>query len=240
MKKLILSIATLFYLGMTQTNAQVTATFKVDMSDVLTGGGTIAPVVSISGTFTTRGGDLPNWELNPMTDLGENVWAKTVTFTGPTVSTDSLLWQYSNGSDWENSETSIWSITNSEETSCMKLSGDFFNRKIMLPTDGHLIISAPYLKCHTITTDVKTILKGLQVLVGPNPTSSTLNIRFGGSAGSIIKLISVEGRVAKSIVTQQTSDFTHTIDVADLTAGIYYVTVLDGDRVYRTPVAIIN
>jgi len=77
-------------------------TFKVDLTDFLAGGGTINQIVSIAGSFTDRGGNLPNWTpaSGGMTNLGNNIWSKTVTFKGSGVTTDSLFWKYVQGSDW--------------------------------------------------------------------------------------------------------------------------------------------
>lgn len=242
MKKLVLSVAALLCLGMANVNAQVTATFGVDITDFINGGGTINQVVSIAGSFTSRGGDLADWtpSAGAMTDAGDNVWLKSISFTGSAISTDSLYWKYVKGSDWsDGDEGGSWDDNDPQTANCTKKS-DNHNRKLMLPSDGTLIIASAWAKCAAVVTDVKTTLKGLQVAVGPNPTSSTLNIRFGGSAGSVIKMTAVDGRVAKSIVTQQEGDFTHSVDVSNLNAGIYYVTVVDGSRVYRTAVSIVK
>lgn len=242
MKKLVLSVAAALALGVAGVNAQVTATFKVDMTDFINGGGTINQVVSIAGNFADRGGDIASWSppAGAMTEGADNMWSRTIAFSGANVSTDSLMWKYIKGADWgDGDEGGSWDDNDPATALCTKKS-DFHNRKLLLPQDGSLEISSKWAKCHTVTTGISTKLTGLMVTLGPNPATSELNIRFGGSAGAVITLMGVDGRVVKTITTTQTGDFTHTVNVSDLNAGMYYVTVVDGNKGYKAPVVIVK
>ncbi|HRH33685.1 MAG TPA: T9SS type A sorting domain-containing protein [Catalimonadaceae bacterium] len=240
MKKLVLSIAALLC-GAAGVNAQVTATFKVDMTDFINGGGTINQVVSLAGNFTDRGcAEIPNWTpaSGAMTDEGNNVWSRTLTFDG--TATDSLNWKYVKGADWgDGDEGASWDDTDPATITCSK-PGSNHDRKLLLPSSGNIVVSSLWAKCATITTSISEVLTGLQVSVGPNPTSSTLNIRFGGSANSLIKVLSLDGRIVKTVTTSQAGDFTHAVDVSDVPAGMYYVTVVDGKKGFKTPVVIVK
>jgi hypothetical protein len=76
--------------------------------------------------------------------------------------------------------------------------------------------------------------------MGPNPSSGSLNVRFAGSANSEIKMTDVNGRMVKSFRTASEGDNTTTLDVSDLNGGIYYVTVIDGNKGFQAPVVIVK
>ena len=241
MKKLVLSIAALLGLTVAGANAQVTATFRVDITDFINGGGTINQVVSMAGNFTDRGStDLPNWtpSAGAMTDAGDNVWIKTISFDG--TATDSLMWKYVKGSDWsDGDEGSAWNDADPATAVCTKVSENH-NRKWMIPASGDFLVASAWATCHSIATGVEPEMKGLQVFMGPNPTASTLNIRFGGSANSVINISSLEGRVVKTIKVAQAGQTDNLVNVADLTAGMYYVTVVDGNQGFQAPLVIVK
>jgi len=232
MKKIVLSVVTLLTFGALSSMAQVNATFKVDITPLLAGGGTINNVVSIAGNFTSRGGNLADWTpaQGAMTDMGNNVWSRDVTFDG--TATDSLQWKYVQGSDWpDGDEGNEWV---NPDPSCVRVT-DNNNRKILLPTAGDIIVTSGWAECQQIINSVKVEYRGLFVTVGPNPASTNLSIRFVGTTNAEVKLTDLTGRVVKSFTGQ---DVTENIDVTNLTAGLYYVTVVDGDKGYQAPVII--
>ncbi|HOY94726.1 MAG TPA: T9SS type A sorting domain-containing protein [Catalimonadaceae bacterium] len=232
MKKIVLSVVTLLTFGALSSMAQVNATFKVDITPLLAGGGTINNVVSIAGNFTSRGGNLADWTpaQGAMTDMGNNVWSRDVTFDG--TATDSLQWKYVQGSDWpDGDEGNEWV---NPDPSCVRVT-DNNNRKILLPTAGDIIVTSGWAECQQIINSVKVEYRGLFVTVGPNPASTNLSIRFVGTTNAEVKLTDLTGRVVKSFTGQEV---TENIDVTNLTAGLYYVTVVDGDKGYQAPVII--
>ena len=161
--------------------AQVNATFKVDITPLLAGGGTINNVVSIAGNFTSRGGNLADWTpaQGAMTDMGNNVWSRDVTFDG--TATDSLQWKYVQGSDWpDGDEGNEWV---NPDPSCVRVT-DNNNRKILLPTAGDIIVTSGWAECQQIINSVKVDYRGLFVTVGPNPASTNLSIRFVGTTNA--------------------------------------------------------
>lgn len=232
MKKLVLSIVSLLTFAVMGAQAQTNVTFKVDITDFLAAGGTFNSVISMAGNFTTITGDLPNWDpgSGAMTDMGNNVWSRTVVFTAP--GTDSLQWKYVQGSAWgDGDEGNEWV---NPDPSCVRTS-DNNNRKMIVPTSGDVTVTSKWAECQQILTAVKVEYRGLFVTMSPNPASSTLSIRFVGTTNAEVKMTDVNGRVVKSFKGQ---DVTENINVSDLNAGVYYVTVVDGDKGFRAPVVI--
>ena len=243
MKKLVLlAFAACAFAG---ANAQTTIEFQVDADAFVTDGGILKNgIASIAGNFTTRRGDLPDWtpSAGAMTDLGNNLFSKTVVFTAPSL-TDSLNWKYVQGSEWPDGDegddwTGVPNTAGAGPRTCT--SPDNNNRKIILPASGSWLIESAWGECATLTTSNLQLLRGLAVNMGPNPTSSTLNVRFAGSANSIIKMSSVDGRIVKTIRTAKAGDTQNAVDVSDLRGGIYYVTVVDGNKGFQAPVVIVK
>lgn len=240
MKKLVLSAMVLLGIS-AASNAQVNASFAVDITAFLNGGGTINTVVSMAGNFADRGStDLPNWtpSAGAMMDMGNNIWMKSISFDG--TATDSLMWKYVKGSDWgDGDEGSAWDDTDPATAICAKKS-DNHNRKWLLPTSGDFVIASEWAECHTILSGVKDKMTGLQVFMGPNPATSAVTIRFGGSANSVIKITALDGKVAKTITVSESGETEHRVDISDLHAGMYYVTVVDGNKGYKAPLVVVK
>ena len=51
---------------------------------------------------------------------------------------------------------------------------------------------------------------------------------------------SVDGRIVKTVKVSTSGDSQNTIDVSDLNAGVYYVTVVDGKKGFQAPVVIVK
>jgi hypothetical protein len=242
MKKSVLTAFAIMGFSFYGAMAQSSVTFKVNADDFINNGGVMVNgVVSIAGAFSDRGGDLSNWSppAGAMADLGNNVFSKTVNFSGATIATDSLQWKYVQGSDWaDGDEGNEW---NPVDASCARPS-DNNNRKVLLPTAGTWEYSSLWAQCGTLTqlSSSMKLVSGLVVEMGPNPTSGSLNVRFAGSANSEIKMTDVNGRMVKSFKTAVAGDNTTSVDVSDLKGGIYYVTVIDGNKGFQAPVVIVK
>jgi hypothetical protein len=115
---------------------QTTVIFRVDAADFIAGGGVMAGgVVSIAGNFADRGGNKPNWvpPAGSMTALANNVYTITITFTGPTVTVDSLNWKYVQGTSWANGDEGNDWTNNAPD--CKKPNNNY-DRKLKLPAAG--------------------------------------------------------------------------------------------------------
>ncbi len=230
MKKFLLSAAALVALSFGAANAQVSVTFKVDITEFLAGGGTINNVVSIAGNITTSGGDITDWTPadGAMTDMGSNMWSRTLSFDG--TATDSLNWKYVQGSAWaDGDEGNEWTTP---EPSCSRPS-DNNNRKLLLPTSGVIEYISEWAKCPSAVA-IKVKVQGIKVAMGPNPTNNSLNVSFWGSANAKINIVSMDGRTVNSYNVAEAGQSTNVIDVSSFANGLYYVTVLDGDKFFKS------
>jgi hypothetical protein len=172
-----------------------------------------------------------------MTDMGNNVFERTISFNG--TATDSLNWKYVSGGDWaDGDEGNEWL----DATPDCKRPQNNNDRKLLLPATGDWTYASKWAECGTLAVNTSNLqlVSGLVVEMGPNPTSSSLNIRFAGSANSVIKMSSVTGRVVKSITVASAGDTQNTVDVSDLNGGVYYVTVVDGNKSFQAPVVIVK
>ena len=240
MKKLILCAFAAFGFAFADSTAQTNIVFVVDADDYINDGGTLVNgVLSIAGNFTARGGNLVDWtpSAGAMEPLGDNVFTKMITFTAPS-QTDSLNWKYVSGSDWpDGDEGNEW--TTPLPAGCVIVT-DNNNRKLIVPASGSWVYASNWAQCGDLITSNLRLLSGLVVNMGPNPTNSTLNIRFAGSANSVIKMSSVDGRLVKSINVASAGDTHNAVDVSGLNAGVYYVTVVDGNKGFQAPVVIVK
>lgn len=230
MKKSLLFVALLSFA--TILHAQVTVKFTVDITNYLNGGGTISPAgVHIAGNFTSRGGDLPDWTpaAGQMTDEGDNQWTRTVNFNG--TATDSLMWKYVKGNDWSaGDEGADWGAF--LNAACVVVT-DFNNRKVLLPSSGYVEIFSEWARCQTVANKVK--IEGIRVTMGPNPASSALNLTFWGNANAQVKVVGLNGKTVYNYTVKEAGETNHTIDVSSFVNGLYYVTVVDGNKFYKAP-----
>jgi len=164
------------------SHAQVTATFKVDISNYLSSGGSINTSVGIAGNFTTSGcTELPNWlpEAGKMIYWKDSIWVRTLNFTG--TANDSLQWKYVRGNSWSSGdEGSSWPWP---EPTCMR-PAENNNRKVFIPESGNIVIGSNWATCHSITpTSPRPIISIL-----PGPTSicagDSIPIRVQGAPGA--------------------------------------------------------
>ena len=76
--------------SITMVSAQVTVTYKVDISNYLAGGATLgANGIRIGGNFTALNSPLPDWTPSAvqcgMTNTGNNIWSISVTYPSTSV-----------------------------------------------------------------------------------------------------------------------------------------------------------
>ena len=217
----------------------VVVTFAVDVTDFLNGGGSINQVVSIAGSFADRGGNLTNWSpaTGAMTPVGNNIWARTVTFHGAPISTDSLFWKYVQGADWaDGDEGNDWS----DALPDCKKPGNNNDRKILLPTSGSWIVASKWGKCPTIVNGTQSVVEIDKLDVFPNPAHDFLTIFLANNADqSSFRLISAEGKTVASGQFSLGTDGSK-LDVSRLPGGIYQLIYTGKTGVYRQKVSIIK
>jgi hypothetical protein len=224
------------------SNDSTIIAFTVDVTDFLAGGGTFNQIASIAGSFTDRGGNLPNWTpaSGPMTNLGNNIWSRTVTFKGTTVTTDSLFWKYVQGSAWaDGDEGNDWGT---DASNICKKPGDNNNRKILLPSSGSWVVFSKWGECATLISDVKsTMASDNNLEVYPNPTSSTLNIRFKDqSKAQSLRLVSADGREVIQMDLSKSEGLEQVLDVSSVPSGIYKLMVLGKNSISGKSISIVR
>jgi hypothetical protein len=79
------------------------------------------------------------------------------------------------------------------------------------------------------TVGVKESLVNMGVLINPNPTNGLLNVNFN-SAQQNIK-IELYNSIGALVLTENTVSKMNTINLSDLSTGIYFIKVLEGNEI---------
>lgn len=238
MKKLLPVICALVLAGFT-ANAQTTVTFRVDVTNFLAlGTETLNGGVYMAGNFTTSGTtDLPDWspDAGAMTDMGNNIWEKTVTFQSPI--TDSLQFKYVQGPAWsDGDEGNEW--TDPSHTCWMT---NDHNRKLLVPASGAIVYSSNWAECGTITTaGVKAHVSLKATDVFPNPTAGKLTVRTGSDAVSAVNIIGSNGQVVMSKNLSEVRNQNLNLDVSSLPVGIYNVMVVSKNAISQKQFSVVR
>jgi hypothetical protein len=93
---------------------------------------------------------------------------------------------------------------------------------------GGTIVSVTWLKALPITTDINETVAATEVSVFPNPAQNEINFAVETSNAAIIHLFDISGRMINSYSV--TSDHT-TVDISNLTNGVYSYSLIDKDNV---------
>ncbi len=250
MKKL---LALLFATALsTVAMAQVTFTVMVDVTDYVAGGATIAPNgLRVGGTFadlgaTSNGLTMANW--NPtdtgsaMTNMGNNVWSKSITFPVTAVG-QPLLFKFVNGNWGTNEGTADTSI--SADGCGVNDGGGNINRRVTI-VPVPLTVKYCWDKCFQcdgsspiITSSIRSLTQSIKPLsVYPNPFNGEMNISYENTRSSkvSVEIVNLLGQSIKSLYNGQQTAGQHEL-VWDATStsgakvpfGTYFVRqVVDG------------
>ncbi len=245
MKKLY-TLLSLLFVG-TALMAQVTVTYKVDITQWLAGGGVLAPTgMKIGGNFAENLNTSNVFDWAPdsassfLTQEGiTNVWSKSITYP----SSQSGLTQsfkFVNGTWGDNEGTAA--TTEIVTAGCGVLAGTDINRTIIIPTSN-----VTYEYCYDICTkcDGSPAVSGIsdissdRVEVGnaPNPFGDKTTITYSVAGSSKIVNLSVydmTGRKINTLVNEQKAPGVYTTDFVATDAmsnGIYFYTLTSGTDV---------
>lgn len=141
MKKLLLQLFAILLVS-TGLMAQVTVTYKVDITDYLAAGNTLgAGGIRIGGNFTDQGATnaagtaIPNWTpSNPLcalSDQGNNIWAITITYPASSVGA-TQLYKFVNN-DWGTNEGTDPANTLVSGGCAVLDGGNNTNRNLVIP-----------------------------------------------------------------------------------------------------------
>ena len=251
MKKLLtlLVAATLSTVALAQT---VTFTVMVDVTDYVTGGATIAANgLRVGGTFadlgaTSNGLTMANW--NPtdtgsaMTNMGNNVWSKSITFPATAVG-QNLFFKFVNG-NWGTNEGTADTSISADGCGVNDGSGNINRRVTIVPIP--LTVKYCWDKCFQcdgsspiITSSIRNLTQSIKPLsVYPNPFNGEMNISYENARSSkvSVEIVNLLGQSVKSLYNGQQAAGQHEL-VWDATAnggakvpfGTYFVRqVVDG------------
>jgi hypothetical protein len=252
MKKLLtlLFAAALSSVALAQTT--VTFTVMVDVTDYVAGGAVIAPNgLRVGGTFadlgaTSNGRTMLNW--NPtdsgsaMTNMGNNVWSKSITFPATAVG-QNLLFKFVNGNWGTNEGTADTSIA--ADGCGVNDGGGNINRRVTI-VPIPLTVKYCWDKCFQcdgsspiITSSIRSLTQSIKPLsVYPNPFNGEMNVSYENTRSSkvSVEIVNLLGQSVKSLYNGQQAAGQHEL-VWDATStsgakvpfGTYFVRqVVDG------------
>ena len=252
MKKLLtlLVAATMSAVAMAQTT--VTFTVMVDVTDYVAGGATIAANgLRVGGTFadlgaTSNGLTMANW--NPtdtgsaMTNMGNNVWSKSITFPATAVG-QNLFFKFVNG-NWGTNEGTADTSISADGCGVNDGTGNINRRVTIVPVP--LTVKYCWDKCFQcdgsspiIISSTRSLTQSIKPLsVYPNPFNGEMNISYENARSSkvSVEIVNLLGQSVKSLYNGQQAAGQHEL-VWDATAnsgvkvpfGTYFVRqVVDG------------
>jgi hypothetical protein len=219
MKKLLtlLFAAALSSVALAQTS--VTFTVMVDVTDYVAGGATIAANgLRVGGTFgalgaTSNGLTMADW--NPtdtgsaMTNMGNNVWSKTITFPATAVG-QNLLFKFVNGNWGTNEGTADTSIA-ADGCGLNDGSGNINRLAVIVPIP--LTVKYCWDKCFQCDGSSPIIVSGVRGLsstikpfsVYPNPFKGEMSISYENTRSSkvSVEIVNLLGQTVKSLYNGQ-------------------------------------
>jgi hypothetical protein len=239
MKKLVLSAA---FMAMAAfgAQAQVTITFKVDVTNYLAGGATVgANGFRVGGNFADQAGTngsnpMVNWtpsnEFSAMTDQGNNIWAISVTYPSASVGL-TQLYKFVNN-DWGTNE-GLAGSTIATGGCGVDDGGGNINRTLVIPASD-ATLEFCWDACTTCATSVKSSVIN-KLALSPNPASSSIRLELSGNGIASASISDLTGRVVKNL---SGSALNSDISIADLNAGMYMVTLTEGSRVSQASLVV--
>lgn len=252
MKKLLtlLFAAALSTVAMAQTT--VTFNLMVDVTDYVAGGATIAANgLRVGGTFadlgaTSNGLTMSNW--NPtdtgsaMTNMGNNVWSKSITFPATAVG-QTLSFKFVNG-NWGMNEGTADTAIAADGCGSNDGSGNINRTAVIVPLP--LTVKYCWDKCFQcdgsspiIISSIRSLTQSIKPLsVYPNPFNGEMNISYENTRSSkvSVEIVNLLGQSIKSLYNGQQAAGQHEL-VWDATStsgakvpfGTYFVRqVVDG------------
>lgn len=225
-------------------NAQVTVTFKVDITNYLASGETLgANGMRIGGNFsstgaTASGNAMVDWSPSDansaMTDEGNNIWSITVDY--PAGATGTQLFKFVNN-DWGTNEGG--SASGIATAGCgVDDGGGNINRTLEIPTINTTLIFC-YDSCYQCDgadpNGVKEIAPVSKVSVFPNPTTGNTTITYAltSSEKVSLKVYDILGNEVASVVEGNfaAGNYAQNISLENYSSGVYFYVLRAGANV---------
>lgn len=183
MKKIYIMTLALFVAAV--VSAQVTVTYKVDITNYLTGDGVELSEngMRIGGDFTTQGASIADWSPSDascaMTDEGDNVWSISVEYPAESIG-NTQSFKFVNG-DWGTNEGGETSGIVTGGCGVDDGSGNI-NRQLEIPSNN-ISLTYCYDSCKTCAGDDALVgmneIKSVENLsVFPNPTTDVTSFKY--------------------------------------------------------------
>ena len=241
MKKLVLSVVALLTFAALSLQAQVTVTYKVDITAYLAGGATLgANGIRVGGNFADQSaavtaGNMVNWSPSDansaMTDMGNNIWSVAVTYPAASVGA-TQLYKFVNN-DWGTNEGQTGSTIAPEGCGVDDGAGNI-NRTLVIPAtntelcfvwDGCSACGAASVKGAVVN----------KLAIYPNPASSSFRMDLSGNGAAFASISDLTGKVVRTLAGNSLSG---EISISDLNAGVYTVTLTEGTKVSQAPLMV--
>ncbi len=248
MKKLY-TLLSLLFVG-TALMAQVSVTYRVDITDYLAGGTALSPNgMRIGGNFAdvVNSSNVVNWTPSDansaMTQRGTtNVWSITVVYPASSIGTNQKF-KFVNG-DWGTNEGSADLVTDG----CASQDGGDVNRNLVIPT-ADVTYEFCFDKCTKCDGSNPLITSGLANITSeksaignaPNPFSdkTVFTYSVAGSAKNVtLSIIDITGRLISTLVNEVKAPGVYNVEYngdsqtgALLGNGIYFYSLNSGNDV---------
>jgi len=242
MKKLVLSVVALLTFAALSLQAQVTVTYKVDITAYLAGGATLgANGIRVGGNFADQSaavtaGNMVNWSPSDansaMTDMGNNIWSIAVTYPAASVGA-TQTYKFVNN-DWGTNEGTDPANTIATGGCGVDDGSGNINRTLVIPAtntevcfvwDGCSACGAASVKGAVVN----------KLAIYPNPASSSFRMDLSGNGAAFASISDLTGKVVRTLAGNSLSG---EISIADLNAGVYTVTLTEGTKVSQTPLMV--
>ena len=218
-----------------QTNFDVT--YKVDITNYLAGGATLAANgIRVGGNFTDNGGSVAagavaNWSPadanSAMTDEGNNIWAITVSY--PVASLGATqYYKFVNG-DWGSNEGTDAANTIAVDSCGVDDGAGNINRTYTLMPGTVCYVWDACTACGVSVAENAIA----NLTVAPNPASDVVNFTFEASnaASATVTLFDLAGKVVATKTVATSALTSVEMNTTALQAGSYIYNVVAGDKV---------
>lgn len=225
-------------------NAQVSVTFKVDVTDYIGGGETIAANgVRIGGNFGDNGSTTASW--NPtdascaLTDEGNNVWSITVEFPDSAAG-NTQLYKFVNG-DWGSNE-GLTGSTIATDGCGVDDGGGNINRTLEIPA-SNLELEFCWDACFKcdgsdpVLVGVNDVKLVSDFTVAPNPAVNATRFSFSlaQSENVTLKIYNILGAEVATVLNGTIAAGTHNVEanLDNLESGVYLYVLRAGNRAHQ-------
>ena len=220
--------------------AQVSVTYKVDITDYLAGGATLgANGMRVGGNYATQGGTVggaamtdwsPSNAVSAMTSLGSNIWSITVDYPASAVG-QTQLYKFVNN-DWGTNEGVTGSTIASNGCGVDDGSGNI-NRTLVIPSNSVTFLYC-FDACFQCDGSSPNIGLGENIVttfvVSPNPATEYAAVNFTSrKAGDVtVRVVNLFGQEVAELINGTLEAGAHSIqwNFSGIQAGTYFVEVV--------------